>query len=56
MYTRLYKAAPEYVDAVKDSYYGELTRIITDIPHVYDEINEYVRSLGLGFSDIISVL
>ena len=42
------------LDAVKDSYNGELTRIITDIPHVYDEINEYVRSLGLGFSDIIS--
>lgn len=54
VYTRLYKTAPEYVDAVKDSYNGELTRIITDIPHVYDEINEYVRSLGLGFSDIIS--
>ncbi len=55
VYTRLYKTAPEYVEAVKDSYNGELTRIVTDIPHVYNEINEYARNLGHEFSDAISL-
>lgn len=54
VYTRLYAATPEYIDAVKDSYSGQLTRIVTDIPYVYDEINEYVRNTEPEYLDIIS--
>ncbi len=53
-YTRLYKAPPEYIDAVKNSNLNQLTRIVTDIPYIYDDIMEYVSSAEPEFSNIIS--
>ncbi len=39
----LYQAEPAYIGAIRDSFAGTLSEIITDVPEYYEELQTYLR-------------
>lgn len=48
VYTRLYEADMPYVTAIRDCRIGEVTKVITDIPRVYNTIRERMPDVDIS--------
>lgn len=55
VYSALYKAESGYIEAVRDSYASDITRIITDIPDIYYDIKDYMKISCPDMTDILSL-
>ena len=56
--TCLYKAGEIWIDKIKSIRFGELDKVVTDIPEVYEDIREYMsdaRNKGVDISDCLEL-